>query len=97
MTPDELNALGVRVGNGTQWLADHDPGGRFHTWWQAGLTPLSPLPAQEATPEIRAEWTDYFRRRQLWEQLERRLSAAEQRAASYPATVIEWQPAPVRA
>lgn len=96
MTPDEVAALEIRVANGITWLDQHDPKGSFHVWWQAGLTPATPLPAHEATPEIRAAWIDYYGRRRLWEQLERKLAAAEQRDETRPVTVVAWQPGPAR-
>ena len=91
MTPDEIAALEVRVANGITWLDQHDPGSVFHAWWQAGLTPRSPLPAQEAGR--RAEWAEYFGRRQVWERLYARLDKAD---AERPRTVIDWQPEPTR-
>lgn len=92
LSPEERDALEQRVANGIVWLDEHDPGSRFHTWWQAGLTATSPLPAQEGTPEVKAAWVEYFERRRLWERLYARLEAAGPR----PETVLPWQPSPIR-
>lgn len=91
MNPDDLAQLEQRVGAATTWLAEHDPGSRFHAWWQAGLTPLSPLPAHEATPEVRAAWAEYFRWRGLYEKLESQLSRAEHRGKAALPEAVHWQ------
>jgi hypothetical protein len=102
-TPEEVDELEVRVGNGTQWLAGvatvslglphHDPGSRFHCWWQAGFTPATPLPAHEGTPEVKANWITYYKARQVWERLCRKLDVYERAGLSRTLpTAIDWKP-----
>lgn len=71
MSP-ELEALQVRIGNGIAWLTEHDPTGAFHLWYEAGLTRLSPMPAQDEGR--RAEWRAYYDARvtfeRLWQEME---------------------------
>jgi hypothetical protein len=91
VTPEAQAQLEQRVGNGTAWLAQHDPGSRFHAWFQAGLNSLSILPAHEATPEVREQWLAYYPQRILWEKLERQLSIVEERERQQPqVSVIPW-------
>ena len=90
----EVAALEIRVGNGLQWLADHDPGSRFHCWWQAGFTPATPLPAHEGTPEVKADWVAYYKARQVFERLDRKLEAYEREGLSKTIPVaVKWAPA----
>lgn len=94
VTDEEVRALEVRYGNGLQWLADHDPGSRFHCWWQAGFTPATPLPAHESTPEVAEAWKAYYKARVTFEKLDRMLTAHEVagRSGAIP-QAIKWMPA----
>lgn len=77
MTP-ELEALQIRVGNGIEWLVQHDPSGAFHFWFEAGLTPLSPMPAHDgADDDTRERWRAYYNARVIYERLEAELMALE--------------------
>lgn len=92
MTPEDLAALQTRVANGIRWLDEHDPGGRFHLWFEAGLTPASRMPAHEDDAETMAAWREYFPQRRKWEQLSARLEAVDrqwQRTA--PGGGLAWQ------
>ena len=70
-----IEELRKRVGKGTEWLRDNDPGSRFHLWWEAGLTKHSSLPAQDS--ETVAAWQRYFDARRLWEGLDAQLTKME--------------------
>jgi len=71
MTDDRLTTLRGRVAQGLTWLAEHDPTGAFHFWYEAGLTPRSPMPAQDE--DRRADWTAWHQARRLWGELDRQL------------------------
>ena len=71
----EIEELRERVGKGIAWLRDNDPGSRFHLWFEAGLTKVSSLPAQdEATKD---DWRRYYDARRLWEGLDAQLTKME--------------------
>lgn len=74
MSP-ELEALQRRVGNGIDWLTEHDLSGAFHLWFEAGLTRISPMPAQDE--DRRAAWQAYYAARVTFERLERECAALE--------------------
>lgn len=89
-----LEDLQQRVANGIVWLDQHDPGGVFHLWFTAGLTPLSPLPAHPAG-DVRERWVEYFKARQTFERLDTELGRLEGwgRTDMGPPN---WRPAPLR-
>jgi hypothetical protein len=92
VSPDEVAALQGRVANGLVWLDEHDPLSRFHLWWESGLTPSSPMPAQEKDEATMAAWREYFERRRLWERLSNRLEAVDPKWARVaPGGEIQWQ------
>lgn len=91
MTEAELDALKERVGNGIEWLAEHDPHGSFYAWWQAGLTPLSPLNAA-ATPEVKEAWVAWYGAMLTFRKLDQKLAYYEQRGFTSP-WPIGWKPA----
>jgi hypothetical protein len=93
MSPDEVVALEKRVANGISWLSEHDPVGAFYAWWQAGLTPLSLLPAHEATPEVRVQWTAWYNAKLVYDKLDKKLAYAEERGYRPLAWPIGWTPA----
>lgn len=70
-----LEQLRERVGKGITWLTDHDPDGSFHHWFEAGLSPLSPMPAQP--PERVEAWKEYHRQRTRWERLSKDLERVD--------------------
>ena len=92
---DELVRLQERVEAGTVWLAEHDPGSRFHLWFEAGLTPVSRMPGHEGDVDLRADWRAYFGARQTFEKLDRELARLEGRRPTVVGT-IQWQPAKER-
>lgn len=67
MSDKDIEALRERVGNGIEWLVANDPKGAFNLWFTAGLTSLSPMPAQD--PATVEAWKAYFKQRQRWEKL----------------------------
>ena len=70
-----IEELRKRVGKGTEWLRDNDPGSRFHLWFVSGLVRNSPMPAQdEATKD---DWRRYYDARRLWEGLDAQLTKME--------------------
>ena len=78
MTKDpspQLQALYERVEKGIAWLTEHDPTGAFHLWYQGGLAPNSPMPAQDANRQ--ADWRAYFAQRERWEGLWRQMHRLE--------------------
>lgn len=99
MPNDEtLAKLQERVGNGMQWLSDHDPTGTFYAWFQVGLTPRSRIPKWEHgdvdEAQLRQEWTDWFKAKQTYDGLERRLAALEERAPNQGLPwALPWVPA----
>lgn len=70
-----LIELEERVAKGITWLVEHDPTGSFHHWFEAGLIPSSPMPAQ--SPETIAAWKEYHRQRTRWESLSRDLARVD--------------------
>lgn len=72
---DEVQQLRERVGNGITWLSENDPDGSFHHWFKAGLSPMSPMPAQP--PERVAAWREYHRQRTRWEAMSRDLARVD--------------------
>ena len=92
MTPDEISALQTRVGNGLEWLSSHDPHGSFYAWWQAGLTPLSLLPAHEATPEVREQWVAWYNAKLVWDKLDKKLAYEEDRGHAPLPWGLPWVP-----
>jgi len=92
MSPAEVTALAERVGNGLAWLADHDPTGRFYAWWQVGFTPLSRLPAHEATPEVVAEWVAWYKAKVVYDRLDRQLAKEEARGTVPLPWALPWVP-----
>lgn len=76
----ELVELYGRVENGIRWLIEHDPSGSFDTWFRAGLTALSPMPAQDAAR--RDEWRAYHSARTTFETLWRKMVRLEKAAAT---------------
>jgi hypothetical protein len=74
---DDIDALGERVARGMDWLTEHDPDGSYHHWFEAGLIPLSPMPAQ--SPERIAAWRDYYRQRVRWERMWKDLERLERK------------------
>lgn len=87
MTADEIVALELRVAAGITWLSEHDPKGAFYAWWQAGLTPLSPLPAHEATPEVREWFKAWYDAKLIWDKLDKKLAVVEERHKG----MLPWQ------
>lgn len=95
MSDADYRDLNERVAKGIQWLVDNDERSRFHIWFGAGLTPVSPMPAHEGTPEVRSAYDVYYRARVLWERLMSRLEAEDRRRGAdvRPAIFIEfWSP-----
>lgn len=91
--PTELEIVAERVDNGIAWLSSHDPRGRFYAWWQAGLTPLSRLPAHEATPEVAEEWKAWYNAKNTWDRLYRRLEQLSDEDLTKPTLwPIGWVP-----
>jgi hypothetical protein len=90
MTPEEMDALATRVGNGMQWLADNDPVGAFYAWWQTGLTPATPMPAQD--PETMEAWRNWYRQKERYDRLELALSRAESRGYRGLTWPMGWVP-----
>lgn len=83
MTDVELAALQERVGNGLQWLSDHDPTGAYYAWFQVGLTPASRIPKLEGREDeaiVRTEWSAWYKAKQTYDRLDRQLAALEARA-----------------
>lgn len=85
MTPDEpvseLDALVDRYASGIAWLSSHDPTGAFYVWFQSGILPHHPMPAQ--SEDRRADYKAWFEAFRLWlaldakiERLERKIAAA---------------------
>jgi hypothetical protein len=87
--PTELEVVADRVDKGIAWLSSHDPRGRFYSWWQAGLTPLSRLPAHEGTPEVAVEWGEWYRAKATWDKLYRRLEQLSDEPSTPP--TLPWQ------
>lgn len=78
MTLEEAIAiLEQRIERGTTWLQEHDPGSRFHFWYQAGLTDRSPIKAHDA--DTIAAWRMYYRQRVRWEELNQQLANLERK------------------
>lgn len=67
----EVEKLRERVEKGINWLIEHDRSGAFHHWFSAGLTTLSPMPAQ--SPEAIEAWREYHHQRVRWEALSKQL------------------------
>lgn len=67
MSKEDVDKLRERVATGIEWLTEHDPDGSFHFWFTAGLTPLSPMPAQKE--ERREPWREYHKQRTRWERM----------------------------
>ncbi len=63
----ELEQVQARVEKGIEWLTEHDPLGRFHFWFTAGILPSSPMPRQDE--ESKRAYRDYYEARRLWERL----------------------------
>lgn len=85
---DELVRLQERVAAGIVWLDNHDPKGVFHGWFTAGLTPISPMPAQD--DETRERFREYYAARQTFERLDRECARLEGRGS--PSKPSIWQP-----
>lgn len=71
MANEAVEQLRGRVAAGIEWLVAHDDSGAFHHWFVAGLTALSPMPAQSGD-RIEA-WKEYVRQRRRWEQMSKDL------------------------
>lgn len=71
----ELLALVERIENGIRWLSEHDPTGSFHLWFESGILPVTPLPAQDEVR--REEWKAYFKNRTVFERLWREMESRE--------------------
>ena len=72
MTNDlSVERLRERVEAGINWLIEHDPKGRFHLWFSAGLSPLSPMPAHGE--DVRIAYSEYVKQRRRWEQMSKDL------------------------
>ena len=70
-----LLAVQERIGRGIEWLRDNDPGGAFHLWFEAGILPVTPLPAQD---EARREaYKRYWKNRSVFESLFREMENRE--------------------
>lgn len=85
----ELEKLGIRVAAGITWLDENDPGSVFHLWFEAGLTPMSRMPAQD--DDTRARYREYYAARSTFERLDREYS----RLGGYEPTrigSIDWNP-----
>lgn len=96
-TPDEVAKLQERVGNGLQWLSDNDPTGAFYAWFQTGLTPVSRIPKWEELPadeqeRLRGEWAAWYKAKQTYDQLDRRLAALEERGLAPLPWALPWVP-----
>jgi hypothetical protein len=91
MNDTELARLSERVGKGTEWLRDNDPRSRFHTWFQAGLTPASPRGRHDAATWT--AWETYYKARLIWEALMARLEKEEKRRLPAQLPSPGWQPA----
>lgn len=90
-TPEGMDRLAERVGNGMAWLSEHDPKGNFYAWFQAGLTPASVMPAQDdGTKEAYTEW---YRAKLVYDRLETQLSRLENRGYKGLTWPIGWKPA----
>lgn len=76
----ELVVLYDRVVNGIRWLAEHDPDGSFHVWFESGIRPTSPMPGQEEGR--RPDYKAYFDARNTWNRLYRRLEQKEREEAA---------------
>ena len=72
---EQVEELRERVEKGINWLIQSDPDGVFHHWFVAGLTPLSPMPAQQA--DRREAWRAYHHQRERWERLSRDLELVD--------------------
>ena len=72
---DQIEELRERVEKGINWLTEHDPDGSFHVWFSAGLTGLSPMPAQQ--DHRREAWREYHRQRERWERMSRDLERVD--------------------
>lgn len=79
VAPD-VAELRERVAKGIDWLVAHDPSGAFHHWFEAGLSPLSPMPGQGE--DRRKEWQEYHRQRTRWERMSKDLERVDP----------EWRP-----
>lgn len=62
-----IEQLEVRVRKGIAWLSEHDPDGAFHFWYKAGITKLTPMPAQPE--DVIERWVRYYDNRVAWEAL----------------------------
>jgi hypothetical protein len=71
----QIEELRERVEKGINWLVEHDPDGSFHHWFVAGLTGLSPMPAQQ--DHRREAWREYHRQRVRWESLSHSLGLVD--------------------
>lgn len=92
--PTALEKLRVRVAKGIEWLTEHDPIGRYHLWYEAGLDPRGPFPAQESQPDVVAGYAEYFKQRNLWERLSRELARVDPSWRDSPTTLgdpqLQW-------
>lgn len=71
----DVAALRERVGRGIEWLASHDEAGVFHFWFEAGISPVSRMPAQDEAK--RTAYAEYHRQRGRWEQLSKTLEKVD--------------------
>lgn len=62
-----MTSYAERVEKGIVWLTQHDPTGAFHLWYTAGISPGSPMPAQDET--TREAYREYHKAREQWERL----------------------------
>lgn len=90
-TPEDMDRLAERVGNGLTWLSEHDPKGNLYAWFQAGLTPASVMPSQSA--EVREAYAEWYRAKLIYDKLEDRLSKLEGRGYKGLTWPIGWVPA----
>lgn len=91
-THEEMDQLAERVGNGIEWLSEHDPKGNFYAWFQAGLTPASVMPAQ-TDPTLKERWTEWYRAKLVYDKLEAKLSRLEGRGYRGLTWPVGWKPA----
>lgn len=73
-----MTVLAERVANGIGWLTEHDPTGAFHLWFEGGLLPGTPMPAQ--SEEVQEAYREYYKARVTWERLYKAHEAEEARA-----------------
>ena len=79
-----MTTIAERVANGITWLTEHDELGAFHFWFESGIIPGTPMPAQPE--EVIERYRVYYKARVTWERLWKAMEAEERRAAKEGAT-----------